>query len=603
MGEPPPCDSTCASASVLESGQPIYDAAQLCSDYFQHIIKGGESSAEGYAAIEDLGGQFNQWVAYVGAFAVPRASLDARLAPHEDIKDMVLDLLYMVEDNLRWVNIDDAGEDDSEIRPGIPAIRAAMDRLFILAINLRRPTCRKYRLAQEPADEQAERLASLLVKRRYPNARKSLCNQLGASINIRGKSLLYLKKHNRNLASFRSGEYVAEEPTYLDGGYKDELSVPTMSGRRKRQKVMKQPETLASSLSPSMRHRVLQESRNPPSSIISRGSVIQSNEYDYPPQPEQKEGASYQSCILCDAPLNPKSLTPRAWRIHVDQDLEPYVCISEDCMDPPQYFKSEGDWMDHMQNRHSLHWSENIHTKRWYCDYSHPGQITKPLEFDEETEFVNHLKTDHAGDFTQPKIQGLVIRNRWTAKRDPFVCPLCDCVPDDIQQRIKEKPFMILWQHIATHLKSLGFLSLSYAEDNREDDAIVSNSSGIGSKEKYNPSRSTINSRDLDGLENITGTMVDSNREQAEWTDHSEQSTGESENWDFLPVKSLRTDWEELKRHLTRLSRPITQIWTCHCCSYEWSYDTTPSCHNCQHPKCGVCSVYPLIAREDRQEY
>lgn len=189
-----------------------------------------------------------------------------------------------------------------------------MDRLFILAINLRRPTCRKYRLAQEPADEQAERLASLLVKRRYPNARKSLCNQLGASINIRGKSLLYLKKHNRNLASFRSGEYVAEEPTYLDGGYKDELSVPTMSGRRKRQKVMKQPETLASSLSPSMRHRVLQESRNPPSSIISRGSVIQSNEYDYPPQPEQKEGASYQSCILCDAPLNPKSLTPRAWR-------------------------------------------------------------------------------------------------------------------------------------------------------------------------------------------------------------------------------------------------------------------------------------------------
>lgn len=189
-----------------------------------------------------------------------------------------------------------------------------MDRLFILAINLRRPTCRKYRLAREPHDEPAERLTGLLVKRRYPNARKSLCNQLGASINIRGRSLLYLKKHNRNLASFRSDEDVTEEPANLKGGYKDEVSVPTMGVRLQRQKAMKQPETLASSLSPSMRHRVLQERRNPSSSIISRGSVIQSNECDYPPQPEQKEGASYQSCILCDAPLNPKSLTPRAWR-------------------------------------------------------------------------------------------------------------------------------------------------------------------------------------------------------------------------------------------------------------------------------------------------
>lgn len=156
---------------------------------------------------------------------------------------------------------------------------------------------------------------------------------------------------------------------------------------------------------------------------------------------------------------------------------------------------------------------------------------------------------------------------------------------------------MILWQHIATHLKSLGFLSLSYAEDSREDNAIVSNSSGISSKEKYNPSRSTIDSRDLDDFENITGTRIDSNREQADWTALSEQFTSESENWDFLPVKSLKTDWEELKRHLTRppptrlLAKPSTGMWTCHHCACEWLCGTTPACHNCQHPQCSSCLV------------
>jgi hypothetical protein len=81
--------------------QPIYDAAQLCSKHFEHHLK---TTGEDYLAIEKLYGRFNQWAAYVGAFAVPRASLDARLAPHEDIRDMVLELLYMIEANLKWSN-------------------------------------------------------------------------------------------------------------------------------------------------------------------------------------------------------------------------------------------------------------------------------------------------------------------------------------------------------------------------------------------------------------------------------------------------------------------------------------------------------------------
>lgn len=90
--------------SVVQSSQPIYDTAQLCSKYFEHYLEIADGTGEDYLKIAELRGRFNQWAAYVGAFAVPRASLDAQLTPHEDIRDMVLELLYMIQANLKWGN-------------------------------------------------------------------------------------------------------------------------------------------------------------------------------------------------------------------------------------------------------------------------------------------------------------------------------------------------------------------------------------------------------------------------------------------------------------------------------------------------------------------
>jgi len=91
---------------VNESSQPIFDAACLCSKHFeQHLeITDGALAGDSYLAIEELWGRFNQWASYIGAFAVPRASLDARLVPHREIRDMVLELLYTIQDNLIWGN-------------------------------------------------------------------------------------------------------------------------------------------------------------------------------------------------------------------------------------------------------------------------------------------------------------------------------------------------------------------------------------------------------------------------------------------------------------------------------------------------------------------
>jgi hypothetical protein len=81
--------------------QSIYNAATICSDLFELYLESPGAAEPRHDLAEELRGRFNLWAAYVGAFAAPKASLDARLVAHSDIRDMVLELLVMVQKNIR----------------------------------------------------------------------------------------------------------------------------------------------------------------------------------------------------------------------------------------------------------------------------------------------------------------------------------------------------------------------------------------------------------------------------------------------------------------------------------------------------------------------
>jgi len=82
----------------------IYDTARICSKLFEQNLETLDNGSAKFLLAEELHGRFNLWAAYIGAFAAPRASLDARLISHEDVKGMVLELLEMVQENLEWGN-------------------------------------------------------------------------------------------------------------------------------------------------------------------------------------------------------------------------------------------------------------------------------------------------------------------------------------------------------------------------------------------------------------------------------------------------------------------------------------------------------------------
>lgn len=90
------------STRAQELLEPIYCDSLRCSQLFDEYLGKADLSKTLHPIAEELRSQFIRWAGYAGAFAVPKASLDAQLSPHEDIKNMFLESLNMLELNLKW---------------------------------------------------------------------------------------------------------------------------------------------------------------------------------------------------------------------------------------------------------------------------------------------------------------------------------------------------------------------------------------------------------------------------------------------------------------------------------------------------------------------
>ncbi|KAH6975803.1 hypothetical protein EDB80DRAFT_740174 [Ilyonectria destructans] len=475
--------------------QSIYNAASICSNLFGLYLKSRGAAELRHDLAEELRGRFNLWAAYVGAFAAPKASLDARLVAHSDIRVMVLELLVMVQRNIRQEldpNCSIPQSDSENVEPGEPpllqglnAVDAALSRLHSLAVAIRRSAARSHRqkLAFSAPSGNNEGLCyTLFVRRRFPHARGSLTEQLGKSVHFRGRSMFYQLRHNKKIAGNREQtETALPENTeqVFEGGGTDNSTAPVA---RKVQQDIPMSETNASNIDrQDLVHRVKRDKRS--FSHISKGSSIlesQDDRFVYPKMPSAKIGLMGVSCPLCSEPLELSSLTDKNWRDHVDRDMEPYVCISEECKEPFQFFVHSRDWKDHMQRMHTLDWAQNVHTTAWHCDmdHAHVPEDLNQTDFNEKDDFMQHLSKAHGAALTRSQLLARTRRNRTAKIRESFTCPLCDCRPDDVAAHVREKPYDLLSKHIARHLKALAFLSLSYLDF----DGDYSESSGSGNQ-------------------------------------------------------------------------------------------------------------------------
>ncbi|KAJ4248535.1 hypothetical protein NW757_008183 [Fusarium falciforme] len=156
----------------------------------------------------------------------------------------------------------------------------------------------------------------------------------------------------------------------------------------------------------------------------------------------------------------------RKWQNHVKNDLDPYVCLFEDCDQPDVLYTHSDEWLGHLHQ----------HGKVWRCSSHREMGPFSTLE-----DYMKHMREVHDTKLSDRQLRVVANRNsRKTTKLFPS-CPLCGIEESEVDGRLED--------HLAGHLRSLALKSLPSYQDEIPDDAGDENNSIDGSQPR---SRSTL---------------------------------------------------------------------------------------------------------------
>ncbi|KAL4988122.1 hypothetical protein BDW68DRAFT_159782 [Aspergillus falconensis] len=217
-------------------------------------------------------------------------------------------------------------------------------------------------------------------------------------------------------------------------------------------------------------------------------------------------------CPYCCCSISSSIVTNKLkWIDHVKYDLDPYVCLFEDCDSPTELYNHSEDWLNHMR-QHSL---------RWRCTAKSHGVLV----FHNRGEYEEHMSSKHRSTKSQLKILG----ERSSRPSDPLFhsCPLCG---ESTGNRLEE--------HVASHLRYLALKSIPFPDDHGYDDCseeLASEFQSSGGR-----SRSTI-LEDNDPAESDHSLLPDQLSEASEQP-HSPTSRSSS-GWEFIGYANT-TDYD-----------------------------------------------------------
>ncbi|KAL4746082.1 hypothetical protein BDW72DRAFT_185676 [Aspergillus terricola var. indicus] len=183
-------------------------------------------------------------------------------------------------------------------------------------------------------------------------------------------------------------------------------------------------------------------------------------------------------CPYCCCSLSSSIVTNKLkWIDHVKYDLDPYVCLFDDCDSPNELYNHSEDWLNHMR-QHSL---------RWRCTAKSHGVLV----FHTRGDYEDHMSSKHKSTKSQLKI--LAERSSRSSGSLFESCPFCG-----------ESAFHNLEEHVAGHLRYLALKSLPFPDNDEYDDCSEDLASEFQSSSGR--TRSTmLEDDDLSGLPSETG--------------------------------------------------------------------------------------------------
>ncbi|KAH8586928.1 hypothetical protein B0O99DRAFT_695020 [Bisporella sp. PMI_857] len=198
----------------------------------------------------------------------------------------------------------------------------------------------------------------------------------------------------------------------------------------------------------------------------------------------------------------------RKWQNHVKNDLDPYVCLCEDCDQADELYSHSDGWLSHLHQ----------HSQRWRCS-SH----RELGPFSTREEYIQHMREVHNTKLSDTQLRTLANRNTRKMVKLFLSCPLCGKDETEVDGRLED--------HITGHLRSLALKSLPSHQDEIPDNA----ESGKDSVDASRPqSRSTV--KNLEDDEDMVALGTE------HFWDHWKPQLTETNSTNFLGNAHLELD-------------------------------------------------------------
>ncbi|RSM12538.1 hypothetical protein CEP52_002366 [Fusarium oligoseptatum] len=156
----------------------------------------------------------------------------------------------------------------------------------------------------------------------------------------------------------------------------------------------------------------------------------------------------------------------RKWQNHVKNDLDPYICLFEECDQADVLYTHSDEWLGHLHQ----------HGKVWRCSSHREMGPFSTLE-----DYMRHMREVHDTKLSDRQLRVVANRNSRKATKLFPSCPLCGREESEVDGRLED--------HLAGHLRSLALKSLPSYQDEIPDDVADENNSIDGSRPR---SRSTL---------------------------------------------------------------------------------------------------------------
>ncbi|EAU29575.1 predicted protein [Aspergillus terreus NIH2624] len=412
---------------AIEDEEPIYELAVECERLFvQQISKlNDEDQPNGAKVLSELSQRFAAWAAFLGVFAVSN-------------------VVFERDDFPACIATGSSDARQSSLQPSciriynLDAILGAIGRLEHLGFSIRNSSMTsevtKSRKFAETFDVASfEGLAYLSVKKLYPDVSEGLLEQLTRSMTETYSRFLHRKYRQEQFQAPRSRPRTAvplstnaEEPVE-DSDAKSPVDVQKresregggstttlLQGRSAHVLPISEPTSVDSQGVPKRVEKM------PSPAEKDETTSILANQMDYPPPTKGS-----LTCEWCFRPLPTDLFEGAKWRRHVNEDFEPYICISENCSEPLVRFASSTQWMEHMLTTHGKSWHREAHVlPTWACPLCGDGHAT----FAGPGVLTEHLENLHTGTFTVSQVQAIVRQSQFWSPRGQDICPLC-CLP------------------------------------------------------------------------------------------------------------------------------------------------------------------------------